>query len=111
MKSSSIIDRKGDPSTRKQINDNLAEVGSLKAEYLHWKTKLNDYEDALKFEKAKQAKANEKIITFQDELSKVEEEIDSDPLPEGAQPKARIQKRDGLKMVKTIYLYFKYYIF
>jgi hypothetical protein len=35
----------------------------------------------------------------------VEEEIDSDPLPEGAQPKARLQKRDALKLVRAFFEY------
>lgn len=94
-----IIRRRGDIHQRKQAHNNLAEIGALRAEYNAWKSKLKELEDAHDHEKAKQNRANETYLKVQDQLSQVEEEIDCDPLPEGAQPKVRIQRRDALAMV------------
>lgn len=99
MSGEKIIKRLGSQRERKKAHDNLAEVGFRKAEYIKWKSKLKDLEDVLAFERAKQKRANDFVLEIEDQLGLAEEEIDSDPLPEGAQPKQRIVKRDGLRLV------------
>lgn len=68
-------------AARKDATNNLVRIGTLKSEYMTWKGKLRDREIDLKHERAKQASVNDTLSKAQDELSKVEEIIDCDPLP------------------------------
>ncbi len=94
-----MLKRQGDPVERKKIHDNLARIAALKAEFGSCKTKLKSAEDIRDHETDKLKHANEILLQNRDQLSVVEEEIDCDPLPEGAQPKSRLQKREFLRMV------------
>lgn len=93
----------GTNDTRRQINDNLSQCASLKAEYTACKKKLTELEVSLDREKLLEKGIKRTINELNEELASVEEEIDSDALPEGAQPKARLQKRDYLRMVNCLF--------
>ena len=97
---SQIAHRRGDASERKKANDNIAQISFLRSEYSTWKSKLQGYEEEHEHQKEKLQDINNVLLQARDDLSAVEEEIDSDPLPEGAQPKSRLQKRDSLRMVR-----------
>jgi hypothetical protein len=56
-------------------------------------------ESAFEIEKEKLENLANLVEGANNELAAVQEEIDSTPLPEGAQPKSRIQKRDELLLV------------
>jgi len=95
---STIISRRGDPSARAKAYKSLANVGSLKAEYNATTTEVSRLEKILDGEKIKLSKTREALDRTREELLEVEEEIDSDRLPEGAQPVKRIQRRDKLTL-------------
>jgi hypothetical protein len=97
--------RQGDPEQRKKVNDNLAQISFLKSENVQWKVKLRNQEEEYNHEKKKLERANFVLMQARESLSLVEEEIDSDPLPEGAQPKERLQKRDYFRMVIFICIF------
>ena len=99
---SKIVKRNGNPEERKKIHGNLAQLSFLKSEYTSWKVKLRNCEEEHEHEKRKLQRANDILFQAQDEFCVVEEEIDSDPLPEGAQPKSRLQRRDTLRMVSDL---------
>jgi hypothetical protein len=96
--SSKIIQRKGDPLARKKANDNASQIAFLKAEYTKCQERCKKAEDEHEYQKDKLQNVSDNLLKVRDELSAVEEEIDCDPLPEGAQPKTRLQKRDSLKL-------------
>jgi chromosome segregation ATPase len=103
--SSKIIHRKGDPTARKKAADSAAQIAFLKAEYTKTQEKVHKAEEEHEYQKRKLDSISDHLLRVRDELSAVEEEIDSDPLPEGAQPKARLQKRDALKLVRAFFEY------
>ncbi len=106
-----IVKRSGDPEKRQQSGKVLAQVGTLKQEYILCNQQLEKCEDQFDFEKKKTANVKSALDEATSGLSQIQEEIDSDPLPEGAQPKARIQRRDVLQLVSrekillTVYYY------
>lgn len=93
-----IIRRGGDPATRAKAYKSLALVGSLKAEYNTTKTEVYRLESNLEGEKVKLKGIQETLNRTRNDLMASEEEIDCDPLPEGAQPVKRIQRRDKLRL-------------
>lgn len=95
---STIISRRGDPSARAKAYKSLANVGSLKAEYNATTTEVARLEKILDEEKLKLSRTRDALDRTREELLEVEEEIDSDRLPEGAQPVKRIQRRDKLTL-------------
>jgi septal ring factor EnvC (AmiA/AmiB activator) len=96
-----IVKRPGDQSKRLQANRALAEVGTLKNEYKACKDRADKLNDALELERVKLSRATSSLEDAREKLSDAQEEIDCVPLPEGAQPKERIQRRDQLKLVST----------
>jgi len=97
--SEKIVKRQGDPEKRIQSTKRFAQVGVYKQEYLLCQQNLEKLEDDLAFEKRKLAHVSSSLEEAQTKLSQAQEDIDCDPLPEGAQPKSRIQKRDLLQLV------------
>jgi FKBP-type peptidyl-prolyl cis-trans isomerase len=86
--------RNVDPAFRRQTNKSLAELNSLQAEYESKKNKLHDADGLLSREKDRMDDRTIELENARNDLSEAQSEIDSDYLPEGAQPRARIQKRD-----------------
>jgi hypothetical protein len=96
------IMRSGDPAMRAKASNDVSEFGILKAEYRLKKKAVEDAEEHYDNEKDKLARLSNEINVVSDNLSAVQEEIDSDPLPEGAQPRERIHRRDRIKLVDSI---------
>ena len=99
MSAQGIITRGGDPSARAKAYKSLAVVGSLKSEYNSTTIEVTRLESILEEEKVKLKRTQDTLDRTREELSNVQLEIDSDRLPEGAQPVKRIQKRDKLLLV------------
>ena len=97
------IMRSGDPAKRTKASHDVSEFGILKAEYRSKKKALEDSEEHYDNEKDKFSRLSNEINATLDKLSVVQEEIDSDPLPEGAQPRERIHRRDRIKLVDRIF--------
>jgi protein subunit release factor A len=97
--SEKIIMRKGDSRKRAAAQQALTEVGILKSAYRVCKSKLEELEEKLQHERDCQNRATDELIAAQGELAQVEEVIDSDLLPEAAQPNSRIKSRDKLLLV------------
>jgi hypothetical protein len=95
----SIINRGGDPAKRAKANNDVAEFGIIKAEYRAIKKKFDDADESYDNERSKLEQVQTELNNKLSKLNAVEEEIDSDPLPDGAQPRERIHKRDKLKFV------------
>ena len=70
----------------------------LKAEYRTCKKKVTDADEVNENEKSKLTRVTEELSKMTDQLGDVQEEIDMAPLPEGAQPRERINKRDKLRL-------------
>jgi exonuclease VII small subunit len=92
-----------DPSFRRQTNKNLSELTSLRTTYEQCKKELETADQRLNREKSRLDEISVALETARNALSNAQEEIDADYLPEGAQPRARIENRDRLLLVK-IYL-------
>eukprot|EP01038_Epipyxis_sp_PR26KG_P006513 gene6513-8951_t len=88
------------PSTeyRRKTNRNLLELDQLKANYKKCDQELEIAENRHESEKEKLNEIIKLVENARNRLSIAQEEIDATPLPEGAQPKARIQARDQLKL-------------
>lgn len=93
-----IVKREGDPERRKGAYRTLAEIGFLRAEYKQCQLLVQKLQNSYENEKSKSNLVNEQLARTQQELGEVQEIIDADYLPEGAQPVKRIQKRDKLLM-------------
>jgi hypothetical protein len=94
-----IVRRSGDPEARADAGRRLASVGLLEDEVRRCQVALRDAERALKLEQNKSSKVQTALQSAQDALSAAQDIIDSNPLPERAQPVGRIQQRDNLKLV------------
>jgi hypothetical protein len=94
-----IIKRTGDPSERRKANKQLSNIGGLQEVYKSSKIKVEAAQDLLELEDSRLQKSREALAAKQLKLNEIEEIIDGDPLPEGAQPVARIQNRNMLKLV------------
>ena len=95
----SIIKRTGDLAKVTKASNNVADFGVLKAEYRSAKKKVSDCDEKFENEKSKLARVAEELNMMVDKLNGAQEVIDCDPLPEGAQPRERIQIRDKFKLV------------
>jgi hypothetical protein len=98
--------RNVDPSFRRKTDKNVLELNSLKAEYNNCKEEANKCRATLEREKSSLAQARSLSEQANDRLSDAQVEIDSDPLPEGAQPRPRIHKRDQLSVVRFLVYFF-----
>ena len=99
MSSSKIITRQGESSARVKAHRNLAEVGNLKSTFKSAKEKVRASQDSLKLEEEKLQAILIQAENTHNELSAAQEQIDMDPLPEGAQPVPRINNRNLLRLV------------
>ena len=95
----SIVKRSGDSNQRAEASRNLAVVGVLEDQVKKARVVLRDKERVLQLEQSKTLKLQDTLTVSRDALSRAQEAIDSDPLPEKAQPVSRVQQRDALKMV------------
>ena len=88
--------RNVDPKLRRKTDSSLLELNNLKTEYNNCKIKTERAENKYKAEENKLRIARELTERAEEALADVQVEIDSDHLPEGAQPRPRIHKRDKL---------------
>lgn len=93
--------RNVNPEVRRKTNKSLLELKELQAEYNASKEAADKHEKKLQLENDKLAAAMHALEEARNSLSEAQEEIDSDYLPEGAQPRARIQRRDTLALVTS----------
>ena len=77
----------------------LAEIGHLRSTRRQCREKCDKLADAWEMERAKTEKASGVLGDATTDLAILQEEIDADYLPEGAQPPARIQKRDRQALI------------
>ncbi len=91
--------RNVDPGFRRKTNKNLLELKNLREDYEKKKRALKDADDLLSREKSRLDERNLKLEETRNLLSEAQAEIDADYLPEGAQPRARIQKRDEVAVM------------
>ena len=96
--------RNVDPSFRRKTNKNLSELSGLREDFERKKKVLEEAEAVLNREKARLDAATFDLEEARNELSEAQAEIDADYLPEGAQPRARIQKRDEIALVSQFSL-------
>jgi len=92
-----IVKRTGSVEQRAKAAKALATAGALRSEYNTAKVKVDGLEQVYETEKERQIKASIALEQAIQILAEAQEEIDADYLPEGAQPVARIQKRDKLQ--------------
>ena len=100
MKKFTPILREGEPSKRKISHKAIADVGGARGHFTVVKTKATKAENEWEVERKKLIKAEEYRDKADEELGVLQEVIDMDPLPEGAQPVKRIQQRDQIKFKK-----------
>jgi hypothetical protein len=91
--------RNVDPQKRRKNNKELLELKELQAEYKVCKQAVADSDAKLQVQNAKLDRATTLLEDTRNALSEVQAEIDCDYLPEGAQPRGRIQRRDELSLV------------
>eukprot|EP00605_Chrysophyceae_sp_TOSAG23-4_P001913 GSChrysophyteH1.ASY1.ANO1.2111.1 assembled CDS len=89
-----IVTRKGDVAKRKQAQSALLAIGSVRQTFNQRKNKSDLLFDAWEMEKKKTGRAQDALDLAESQLADAQEVIDADYLPEGAQPPARIHKRD-----------------
>ena len=93
--------RNVDPEVRRKTNKSLLELKEFQTEYNVCRQEADKRDKVLQAENAKLASAAAAVENARNELSDAQEEIDCDYLPEGAQPRARIQRRDQLALVHS----------
>lgn len=103
--------RNGDPEMRRKTNKSLLELKEFQSEYNASKNEINKCDKKLQSESSKLSSAAAAVEEARNALSNVQEEIDCDYLPEGAQPRARIQRRDELALVIDFNLYTKIFFY
>jgi chromosome segregation ATPase len=89
-----------DPSFRRQTNKSTAELVTLRSNYEECKKELNSADSRFNREKSNLDEVAIALEAARNDLSVAQEEIDADYLPEGAQPRARIEHRDKLLLVR-----------
>jgi hypothetical protein len=94
--------RNVEPEKRRKTNKNLLELKELQAEYKAAKEEAELCDKKLEAENQKLIDANNAVEVARNDLSDAQAEIDADYLPEGAQPRARIQKRDLCSLVSLL---------
>jgi hypothetical protein len=100
MSDKGVIMRQGNAVSRTKANGVLKSVGALQGEYKNCSAKVRKAEGSVDIEEQRLTQSEGYLVKKQTALSQVEEIIDADYLPEGAQPVDRIQKRDTLLMVR-----------
>lgn len=91
--------RNVEPEKRRKTNKSLLELKEFQNEYNASKEEVDACDRKLQNENQKLLHATTELENVRNLLSNAQEEIDSDYLPEGAQPRARIQRRDELSLV------------
>lgn len=99
MSDSGVIMRQGNAGSRTKANGVLKSVGALQGEYKHCASQVRKATATVDIEEQRLTQSQGYLVNKQNALSDVEEIIDADYLPEGAQPVERIQKRDTLLLV------------
>ena len=94
-----IVTRKGDVAKRKAAQTSLMEIASIRQTFNQRKKKADEQYDAWEMEKKKTERARAALDEAEENLAAAQEVIDQDYLPEGAQPPARIHKRDQLALI------------
>jgi len=94
----SAVQRTGDASKRADASQTIAEVGFARSTYRQWRSKVDELAAGWEGERQKTDKVRDALERANGLLSQAQEDIDADYLPEGAQPKARIAKRDKLQL-------------
>ena len=94
--------REGNAGSRTKANGVLKSVGALQGEYKHCASQVRKAQGSLEIEEQRLTQSEGYLVKKQTALGQVEEVIDADYLPEGAQPVDRIQKRDTLLMVSML---------
>ena len=89
---------------RRKTNKSLLELKEFQTEYKASKEEVDGCDRKLQNENSKLSNATAELENARNLLSNAQEEIDSDYLPEGAQPRARIQRRDELSLVRSRFL-------
>jgi hypothetical protein len=98
--------RNVDPDVRRRTNKSLIELDGLQAEYKRCKDEVDNSDKKLEIANDKLVQCTLELEKYRNLLSNSQEEIDADYLPEGAQPKERIQKRNDLQLVISMYCTF-----
>lgn len=96
--------RNVDPDVRRRTNKSLIELDGLQAEYKRCKDEVDSDDKKLEVANDKLVQCTLELEKYRNLLSNSQEEIDADYLPEGAQPKERIQKRNELQLVISLYI-------
>ena len=102
MTDKGVIMREGNAGSRTKANGVLKSVGALQGEYKHCASQVRKAQGSLEIEEQRLTQSEGYLVKKQTALGQVEEVIDADYLPEGAQPVDRIQKRDTLLMVSML---------
>lgn len=97
--------RNVEPEKRRKTNKSLLELKEFQTEYNASRDQVDSCDRKLQAENEKLTAATIAVEEARNLLSNVQEEIDCDYLPEGAQPRARIQRRDELSMVSAADLF------
>jgi hypothetical protein len=93
--------RNVDPDVRRKTNKSLLELKEFQLVYKACRAETDKCDKRLQAENEKLNSAAVALEDARNMLSNAQEEIDSDYLPEGAQPRARIQQRDELALVSN----------
>lgn len=101
-----IVRRGGDSSDRIRAGRQLAVIGGMEDQLKKCQHASREAERVLRQEQSKSLKMQEAVDAARDALGAAQEAIDSDPLPEKAQPASRIQQRDMMQLVSATYVKF-----
>ena len=82
----------------RQNQSRMAEIGSKRSTFNKCKAKVDSLSNGWEMENAKTGRARDALDNAIRNLAEAQETIDLDYLPEGAQPPARIHKRDNLAL-------------
>lgn len=85
---------KVDPKERREVNKTIANFAELKSKYEHAHSLLLSSMDTYDAYQDELDQVRNKKHQYEAELSTIQEEIDADYRPEGAQPRERINRRD-----------------
>lgn len=83
-----------DPQKRRAANKDVLELNALKEDYQKKQEEADNLTKLLNAAKNKLKDITSQVEQVRNQLSTAQEEIDADYLPEGAQPRGRIQARD-----------------
>ena len=89
-----VVRRSGDAEKRSESAKTISEIGSARSRYRICRDRVEKLGDNWEHERAMTDKARAALDGAKERLASAQEDIDADYLPEGAQPKARIAKRD-----------------